>query len=596
MSVRLLVWGVLAGVAAAAAADGLASTKAEKRRQAEQLVSEALSREVYGQSRERDQLLEEAAALAPDFAPAFWHRGFVRSGGDWIKADASPRLAEEDRRLDAYRHKRGEAADSIEGQMTLANWCRDRNLPDHERAHLHRVLELNRDHAEARARLGFRRLGGEWASPQDIVDAAKQAAAIQNSMTIWGPKLEKTLEGLAGRGERLRAASIARVREINSAEAIPAMERILSPHSEEAALLVVEVLGDITDLEATRSLARHAMMSPWEPVRKSAAERLRSRPQEDYVPAMLAEMYSPVRSQTNVTTGAGGRLLYRHSFVREGQKQNEQMVLDTAYTRVKQPGGDREETLARAMNNLWMSAVNRELAVEQQNRAQSEMNDRITTALNSATGANQPNAPDKWWKWWNEQNEVFLQGEKPVSTIQTAQEVYVSDRIDPSLLTGGGSGGGEQYALDCLVAGTPVWTATGVVAVEQLQVGDMVLAQDPETGELAYKPVLRTTVRPEGKLIRVLAGTETIETSGGHLFWVAGEGWVKARKLQSGQELHGLRGSVRVSAIEEGNTAKTYNVEVAEFHNYFVGQEKILCHDNTVKSPTAAILPGLVEK
>jgi hypothetical protein len=585
----------MAVVAAGAVTESLASTKAEKRRQAEQLVAEALSREVYGQSRERDELLQQAAALAPDLAPAFWHRGFVRSGGEWIQADESPRLAEEDRRLDAYRHKRGEAADTVEGQLALANWCREKNLPDQERAHLHRVLELNRDHAEARTRLGFRRLGGEWASPQDIVDAAKQAAAIHQSMTTWGPKLEKLLEGLAGRGERLRTASVERVREIDTVEAVPAMERVLSPHSEEAALLVVEVLGNLTDIEATRSLARHALMSPWEPVRKAAAERLRSRPQEDYVPAMLGEMYSPVRSQTNVTN-AGGRLLYRHSFVREGQKQNEQMVLDTAYTRVKQPGGDREETLARAMNNLWMSAVNRELAVEQQNRAQAEMNDRVTTALNTATGANQPNAPDKWWKWWNEQNEVFLQGEKPVSTIQTAQEVYVSDRIDPSLLSGGGSGGGEQYALDCLVAGTPVWTATGVVAIEKLQVGDMVLAQDPETGELAYKPVLRTTVRPAGKLIRVLAGGETIETSGGHLFWVAGEGWLKARKIESGQELHGLHGSVRVSAVEEGDTAKTYNVEVAEFHNYFVGQEKILCHDNTVKSPTAAILPGLTEK
>jgi hypothetical protein len=596
MSQRLLVWGVLAGITAGAASESWASTKAEKRRQAEQLVSEALSREVYGRTSERDRLLEQAAALAPDFAPAFWHRGYVRSGGAWIRADESPRLAEEDRRLETYRHKRSEAADTVEGQMAMANWCRDKNLPDQERAHLHRVLELNREHAEARSRLGFQRLGGEWASPQDIQDAARQAAAIQNSMTVWGPKLEKILEGLSGRGERLRTASMARVREIDTVEAVPAMERILSPHSEEAALLAVEVLGNITDVEATRSLGRHAVMAPWEAVRKAASERLRSRPQEDFVPAMLSEMFSPVRSQTNVTTGAGGRLLYRHSFVREGQKQNQQMVLDTAYTRVRQPGGDREETLARAMNNLWMSAVNRELAVEQQNRVQSEMNDRITSALNTATGANQPNAPDKWWKWWNEQNEVFLQGEKPISTIQTAQEVYVSDRIDPSLLSGGGAGGGEQYALDCLVAGTPVWTATGVVAVEKLQVGDMVLAQHPETGELAYKPVLRTTVRPEGALIRVMAGGETIETSGGHLFWVAGEGWLKARKLQSGQELHGLHGAVRVSAVEEGNTAPTYNVEVAEFHNYFVGQEKVLCHDNTVKQPTAAILPGLIEK
>jgi hypothetical protein len=520
----------------------------------------------------------------------------VWSGKDWIKADEAPRLAEEDRRLAVYRLQRDKAADTVEGQMALANWCRERKLPDQERAHLHRVIELDRNHAEARARLGFQQIAGEWAAPEDLQDAARQALAIQNSLAVWGPKLEKICEGLSGRGERMRLASIERIKEIDTADAVPALERILSAHSEEAALLTVEVLGRLTEVEATRSLARHAMMASWESVRKAAAEHLKSRPQEDFVPAMLGEMYTPLRSQAQVVRGAGGRLLYRHAFVREGQKQNEALVLDTAYTRVRQPGGDGRETLDRAMRDLWMSAVNREVAAEQQNRIQAEMNDRITTALNTATDANQPNSPDAWWKWWNDQNEVFVQGQKPVTTLQQAEERYVSDRIDPALLASGASGGGDQYALDCLVAGTPVWTATGVVAVEQLRVGDLVLSQHPETGELAYKPVLRTTVRPEGKLVRVLADDVTIETSGGHLFWVAGEGWVKARKLQSGQELHTVTGPVRVSTVEEGSEAKTYNVEVADFHTYFVGERKVLSHDNTIKEPTVAVLPGLQEK
>lgn len=593
---RLWVWGVLAAMTAGAAGDAVAATKAEKRRQAEQLVAEALHREVYGLTHERDKLLEEAARTAPDFAPAYWHRGFVRKGNQWIKADEAPRLAEEDRRLEAYEHVRTEKPDSVEGQLAVANWCRERNLPDQERAHLHRVLQLETDHAEARNRLGFQRLGGEWASREDIQDAVRQTQAIQNSLTVWGPKLEKVREGLSDRGERLRSSSIARIREIHTADAIPAMERILSPHSEEAALLVVEVLGKMTELEATRSLARHAVMAPWEAVRQAAAQALKSRPYEDFVPALLGEMYTPVRTRAEMARGPGGRLLYRHSFVREGQKQNERMVLDTAYTRVRRPGGDGEETLARALTDLWTSAVNREVAAEQQNRMQAEMNGRITAALNTATGANKLDEPDHWWKWWNEQNEVFMADQKPESTIQQTQEIQVSDRVDPSLLASGGSGGDGQYGLDCLVAGTLVWTATGVVPVEQLRVGDMVLAQHTETGELAYKPVLRTTVRPEGKLVRLLAGGETIETSGGHLFWIAGKGWVKARKIESGDELHGVLGPVRVSLVEEGNEAKTYNVEVADFHTYFVGQEKILCHDNTIKQPTAAILPGLIEK
>ena len=34
---------------------------------------------------------------------------------------------------------------------------------------------------------------------------------------------------------------------------------------------------------------------------------------------------------------------------------------------------------------------------------------------------------------------------------------------------------------------------------EEIRIGDRVLAQDVETGELAYKPVLQTTIRPPNR-------------------------------------------------------------------------------------------------
>jgi hypothetical protein len=35
-------------------------------------------------------------------------------------------------------------------------------------------------------------------------------------------------------------------------------------------------------------------------------------------------------------------------------------------------------------------------------------------------------------------------------------------------------------------------------------------------------------------------------------------------------------------------------VIVADFQSYFVGEGKILCHDNTVGRPTKATVPGLL--
>jgi hypothetical protein len=96
--------------------------------------------------------------------------------------------------------------------------------------------------------------------------------------------------------------------------------------------------------------------------------------------------------------------------------------------------------------------------------------------------------------------------------------------------------------------------------------------------------------------VRIEIGlNEYLETSGGHLFWVAGEGWTKSRELPSGSHLHTSRGIVTVSHVATGQTAETYNLVVADFHTYFAGESMILSHDNTVRQPTKATVPGLVQ-
>jgi len=52
---------------------------------------------------------------------------------------------------------------------------------------------------------------------------------------------------------------------------------------------------------------------------------------------------------------------------------------------------------------------------------------------------------------------------------------------------------------ECFVAGTPVWTVSGPVAIEKIRVGDLVLSQALDTGELAFQPVLQTTQRPRSR-------------------------------------------------------------------------------------------------
>jgi hypothetical protein len=244
-------------------------------------------------------------------------------------------------------------------------------------------------------------------------------------------------------------------------------------------------------------------------------------------------------------------------------------------------------------------AVEREMSVTQQNQVIENLNERICSTLLATTGQYfVSSTPESWWKWWNDYNEVYDLSTKPVNMVYYKETVAFADPYSGQPGSSGGSGGGGSgpgygRTYECLVAGTLVWTDTGPVRIEQIKVGDRVLSQDPQTGEVAYKPVLRTTTRPPAFLMKLQVGDESVQCSGGHPFWVSGEGWTKARLLKPDSPVHTLTGTQPVRSVEETGFETTYNLIVADFHTYFVGKAKILSHDNTIRKATGTIVPGL---
>ncbi|HKD35368.1 MAG TPA: polymorphic toxin-type HINT domain-containing protein, partial [Pirellulales bacterium] len=159
---------------------------------------------------------------------------------------------------------------------------------------------------------------------------------------------------------------------------------------------------------------------------------------------------------------------------------------------------------------------------------------------------------------------------------------------------GGGSGRLSSSSAECFAAGTPIATLTGPTAIEKLSIGDRVLSQNSDTGELAYKFVMAITVRPPTETVLVRTSRGDIRASRGHPFWIVGKGWRMAKELEVSDRLHCLEGSARVTAIDEQPTEKVYNLTVADFGTYFVGQGQVLVHDNSPRLPTRAALPGYV--
>ena len=60
--------------------------------------------------------------------------------------------------------------------------------------------------------------------------------------------------------------------------------------------------------------------------------------------------------------------------------------------------------------------------------------------------------------------------------------------------------------------------------------------------------------------------------------------------------LHGVSGSSTIRSVKMVGEAEAYNLIVADFSTYFVGESGILVHDNTQRNPTQAIMPGLLAK
>ncbi len=581
---RLAGWGVLLSIFGFAAAAAPADTTGVRVRDVSEAVRDALRCEIRGTDQQRNESLRTILEQEPDHAPALWHSGYVREDNRWVKFDEVAERSPRHEILAEYRRRRQEAEGTVEGQLALAQWCAKHRLHDQARAHWTEILRMDPDHAEARRALGHHRVGDVWLSPEEIEQFRAQADRMAENLRDWVPKLTRVGHALARRSGRKRQAAIDDLLAIRDPAAIAAMELVLADQSEQAATLVIRALGGMTGHEASLALARLAVFSPFHSVHCGAAEKLRDRKMEGYVPALLSAMSTPIQSRAELYVTPRGRLVYRQMFYREAQFHAERVVFDSEYRDPILSANARAGLLEGLAQFQQRDAVNRfqqfGTAVVEQNDAIAQINRRVCDVLAMATGQDVLPTPEGWWQWWNDHNETYLSSEKPVREVYNRQEIPAP----------------RPPMYECLLAGTPVWTDSGLVPIEQIRVGDRVLSQNPETGELAYKPVLRTTTRPPARLVKVVFDGEAVQSSGGHPFWVAGEGWVKARDLKPGTRLHTVSGTSEVWSAHPTGYEETHNLVVADFHTYFVTKAKILSHDNTIREPTDAVVPGLVSR
>ncbi|WP_078937428.1 polymorphic toxin-type HINT domain-containing protein [Streptomyces galbus] len=143
----------------------------------------------------------------------------------------------------------------------------------------------------------------------------------------------------------------------------------------------------------------------------------------------------------------------------------------------------------------------------------------------------------------------------------------------------------------CFLAGTDVLMADGSTKnIEDVEVGDEVLATDPDTGETAPREVTRLIVTEDDKHFNELSiatdeGIEKITATHEHPFWSPSQKhWVDAQDLKPGMT---LLTDDRDTVIVTHNRsymqhATTYNLTVDDLHTYYVlaGETPVLVHNS----------------
>ncbi|MCX6519947.1 MAG: polymorphic toxin-type HINT domain-containing protein [Actinobacteria bacterium] len=120
--------------------------------------------------------------------------------------------------------------------------------------------------------------------------------------------------------------------------------------------------------------------------------------------------------------------------------------------------------------------------------------------------------------------------------------------------------------------------------ISEIEVGDEVLAYDPETGERGSRKVTHLWVHQD-TLVELDIGGARVVTTEDHPFWsVTDQAWQQAEDLDVGDEVLSAGGrTVVVGGLDVSTmvSGAAYNLTVDDIHTYFVevGLSEVLVHN-----------------
>jgi hypothetical protein len=582
--------------------------RADYPQHAPRLVEQALAADLAGNDDERAALLKRATDADADLASARWQLGELMFNGQWRTPAEVAKHVAADQRWQKYEALRSEAGDTVADHLRLAQWCMRNELAVEERYHWAKVLLANPAHQLARQRLKVQEHQGRLQTREQVAAEKERREQAERDLARFKPKFVAWCREATSDLKVNRAKALAKIRAIDDPAAIPALREAVrraidttagKRHRSELILAMTAALTNMPHHAATLNLLDLAIYSSIPEVRQAAAEALRPRPATDYVPPLMQMLQAPLEVAYDLVAAPDGMVRMVETVYEQKPMFEVAQVRTTNFEVEGALGRDKAKTdvgavLNRHLNAASSRAVATQSEIDAANAAAADRNQRVQAALKIAMGMEAPKDDvAAWWRAWQTYNELEYEVPETVyeSNYDETYSFFYEQGPPPTVALNIP----EPPTTSCFAPGTLVWKQSGPTPIEQIRVGDMVLAQHPTTGELAYRPVLEKTVGKMTPVLRVKLADDEIVTTLGHRFWVEGSGWEMAKDLPAARSLHALQGGLAIESVDPAGEMECHNLEVDDFHTFVIGKSQVLVHDKTCPQPTLAVTPGLAD-
>lgn len=214
-----------------------------------------------------------------------------------------------------YDKKVKQMADSVEGNMTMAKWCKANSLSSLANRHYRRILELDPDNKEAREALGYKWHEGAWATRDEAFTAMgmikykgkwvypqekeiqENRKLNQQTQILWKKQVIQWQSELLGKKHDQAYSGLMSIKD---PDAVPALAQVLSnDRRAEARLIYIKALGQLGTPEAMKVLGQCAMNDPLEEVRLSCLDQLKEHQAQAAVDYFSIELKSKNNGRVN---------------------------------------------------------------------------------------------------------------------------------------------------------------------------------------------------------------------------------------------------------------------------------------------------------